>query len=304
LSWFDEQIRQRKQSDQNVFEESIFKMASSVMGVRGAGELKDSRIVTKNAIEDILKYYHMKSAAIPDSVTEPEEQLEYALRPSGIFYRKVKLTGKWYKNAFGPMIVSGSEDGMPTAVFPRAFGGYYYYKSGKKVKINASEANNFSADAVCFYRPLPLKKIGIRDLLVYMKNCLSGGDYAIVIGIALIVMLVGFIMPYLTKSLTGFILESGSAPLLWGTAAFIICASVTSHVITSARDLAVSRIQTKTSLSVESAMMMRLMSLPAPFFRKYSSGSRCQYCRARPSSPAAWQHCASRRSTSRSCASQ
>ena len=51
-----------------------------------------------------------------------------------------------------------------------------------------------------------------------------------------------------------------------------ICASVTSHVITSARDLAVSRIQTKTSLSVESAMMMRLMSLPAPFFRKYSSG--------------------------------
>ena len=242
------------------------------MGVRGAGELKDSRIVTKNAIEDILKYYHVKSAAIPDSVTEPEEQLEYALRPSGIFYRKVKLTGKWYKNAFGPMIVSGSEDGMPTAVFPRAFGGYYYYKSGKKVKINASEANNFSADAVCFYRPLPLKKIGIRDLLIYMKNCLSGGDYAIVIGIALIVMLVGFIMPYLTKSLTGFILESGSAPLLWGTAAFIICASVTSHVITSARDLAVSRIQTKTSLSVESAMMMRLMSLPAPFFRKYSSG--------------------------------
>lgn len=85
-------------------------------------------------------------------------------------------------------------------------------------------------------------------------------------------MLVGFIMPYLTKSLTGFILESGSAPLLWGTAAFIICASVTSHVITSARDLAVSRIQTKTSLSVESAMMMRLMSLPEPFFRKYSSG--------------------------------
>ena len=242
------------------------------MGVRGAGELKDSRIVTKNAIDDILKYYHMKTASMPDSITEPEEQLEYALRPSGIFYRKVMLSGKWYKNAFGPMIVSGREDGMPIAVFPRAFGGYYYYKSGRKVNINASEANSFSDDAICFYRPLPQKKIGIRDLLVYMKNCLNSGDYAIVIGIAVIVMLIGCVITYLTKALTGFVLESGSVPLLLGTSVYIVCASVTSHVITAAHDLAVSRIQTKTSLSAEAAMMMRLMSLPAPFFRKYSSG--------------------------------
>ena len=272
MSWFDEQIRQRKQNDQNVFEESIFKMASSVMGVRGAGELKDSRIVTKNAIEDILKFFHFKSATIPDTLTDPEEQLEYAMRPSGIFYRKVLLSGKWYKNAFGPMIVFGREDGMPVAVFPKALGGYYYIKGGKKIGINAAEARGFDSDAICFYRPLPQKKIGIRDLLIYMKNCLGTGDYAIVIGIALVVMLVGLVMPYLTKLLTGFVLESGSMSLLWGTAAFIVCASVASHIITSAHELTVNRIQTKTSLSVESAIMMRLMSLPAPFFRKYSSG--------------------------------
>ena len=242
------------------------------MGGRGAGELKDSRIVTRDAIDDILKYYHMKSAPIPDSVTEPEEQLEYALRPSGIFYRKVRLSGKWYMNAFGPMIVSGREDGMPTAVFPRALGGYYYNKGGKKVRINASEAKNFAEDALCFYRPLPLRKIGIRDVMIYMKNCLGTGDYALVIVTALIVMLAGLVIPYIARSLTGFVLESGSASLLWGTAVFIFCAAVTSHIITSARDLAVSRIRTKTSLSVEAAVMMRLMSLPAPFFRKYSSG--------------------------------
>ena len=56
MGWFDEQIRQRKLSDQETFEESIFRMASVVLGKQKAGSLDDQRIVTKAAIDDILKY--------------------------------------------------------------------------------------------------------------------------------------------------------------------------------------------------------------------------------------------------------
>ena len=34
MGWFDEQIRQRKGSDQEVFEDSIFRLASVVLGRR------------------------------------------------------------------------------------------------------------------------------------------------------------------------------------------------------------------------------------------------------------------------------
>ena len=61
MGWFDEQIRQRKLSDQEIFEDSIFRMASVVLGQSGAGSLNDDRIATKAAIDDILKYYHYKS---------------------------------------------------------------------------------------------------------------------------------------------------------------------------------------------------------------------------------------------------
>ena len=44
MSWFDEQIRQRKESDQEVFEDSILRMASIVLGKRNAGILEDKRI--------------------------------------------------------------------------------------------------------------------------------------------------------------------------------------------------------------------------------------------------------------------
>ena len=32
MGWFDKQVRQRKMSDQGVFEDSIFRMASVVLG--------------------------------------------------------------------------------------------------------------------------------------------------------------------------------------------------------------------------------------------------------------------------------
>ena len=51
MSWFDDQIRMRKQKDQEVFEDSIFRMASVVLGKPGAGALNDERIVTKAAID-------------------------------------------------------------------------------------------------------------------------------------------------------------------------------------------------------------------------------------------------------------
>ena len=73
MGWFDEQIRQRKLSDQEIFEDSIFRMASVVLGKQRAGILDDERIVTKAAIDDILKYYHYKPAEIPDTVRDADE---------------------------------------------------------------------------------------------------------------------------------------------------------------------------------------------------------------------------------------
>ena len=108
MNWFDEQIKQRKRSDRELFEDALFDMASVVLGARAAGELKDRRIVTKAAIDEVLKYYHLKPAEFSDTPVEPVEQLEYALRPHGLMYRSVILSENWYRDAFGPMIVRGS----------------------------------------------------------------------------------------------------------------------------------------------------------------------------------------------------
>ena len=274
MGWFDEQIRQRKLSDQEVFEDSIFRMASVVLGKRSGGALNDERIVSKAAIDDILKYYHYKAPEIPDSVRDPEEQLEYCMRPRGLMRRNVRLEKGWYKDSYGPLLAFRDADGKPVALLPKPFSGYWFTDpdTGAKTPVNRITAEQFNPDAICFYRPLPLKKLGIPDLVVYMKNCLSTGDFVLIIALTLLVTLFGMPMLHITRILTGTVVESGSTPFLIGTAVFMVCAIISEQLITAVRELMMNRIEIKTSLSVEAAMMMRMMNLPASFFRNYSSG--------------------------------
>ena len=126
MGWFEEQIRQRKQNDQEAYEDAIFEMASAVLGKREAGILTDKRIVTQAAIDQVLKYYHFKPTEVPEKIKEPEERLEYALRPYGLMYRNVTVSGMWYRDAYGPMLVRRREDDIPVVLLPRAWRGYYW----------------------------------------------------------------------------------------------------------------------------------------------------------------------------------
>ncbi len=274
MGWFDEQIRQRKLSDQEILEDSLFRMASAVLGKQRAGLLDDERIVAKAAMDEILKYYHYKPTEIPNDIRDFDEQLEYCLRPHGIMRRSVQLEEGWYRDAFGPMLAFRKEDGAAVALLPKPFIGYRFRDpvSGETVNLNARTAEQFDREAICFYRPLPLKKLGIPDLIVYMKDCLSVGDYAFLLALTLAGTLLGLMLTSITRALTGFVLESGDMALLMGTAVFMISVIFSTQLIGAAQSLMMNRLEIKTSLAVEASMMMRVMNLPANFFRQYSSG--------------------------------
>lgn len=74
MGWFDEQIKLRKQSDDDAFADSFVKMAGAVMGEKVLASLNDDRIVAKNEIDEILKFYHVKSREVPDSIEDMNEQ--------------------------------------------------------------------------------------------------------------------------------------------------------------------------------------------------------------------------------------
>ncbi|HAM15215.1 MAG TPA: NHLP family bacteriocin export ABC transporter permease/ATPase subunit, partial [Eggerthellaceae bacterium] len=273
MGMFDDQIRQRELGDQEQFEDSILRMASAVVGGHAAGSMASGRIVSKEAVDDILKYYHISPRDIPAGITDPDEQMEYALRPHGIMQRMVELPEGWYKDAFGPLIAYGADDGAPRPLFPKPYVGYWFRdETGRKVTVNARNAKTFAPEARCFYRPLPLGRIGIPDLISYMRQCLNAVDFALLVVITLLVTLVGMLLPPIVKVLTGYVASTGSYAVLWSTAAFLLCTAFSQQMVTASREIAVNRIRTKMSTSVAAAFMMRILSLPATFFRNYSAG--------------------------------
>ena len=274
MGWFENQIEERRSNDQQLLEESFAKVAGVVLGYRTAEKIIDERIVTKGAIDEILKYYHHKPIDVPDTVKTADEQLDYCLRPYGLMRRAVELTEGWYKDAYGPMLAFTKEEGMPVALLPGTASGYVYTDpgTGKRMKLNASTADLFETDAICFYRPLPQKSLGIPDLLIYMKRCISLRDTVWILGSYFAVVLIGLLMPRITKALTGPVLASGQGSALIGVAVCIICVSLSAQLISSVSAIAQSRLTTKTSLGVQASMIMRLLTLPASFFRQYSPG--------------------------------
>ena len=275
MGWFDEQIRQRKLADDAAFEESFAQIADSILGTKLSKVFSDDRIKAKNAIDEILKYYHIKpKEEIPESLTDVNEQLEYIMRPHGIMRRVVKLTDGWYKDAVGPMLGVRLDNNQVTALIPTGLVGYSYYdaETGKLIKINRRNAGIIDKEGLCFYRSFPLRKMGIPDLLKFITDNLSVADM-VLFGIAtLIVTLVGMLEPKIAAYLTGDVIQIKKESLLFAISIFYICVIISKLLLDSMKSILNSRIMTKIDLNVVSATMMRILSLPAKFFKKYSSG--------------------------------
>ena len=274
MGWFSEQIKQRMESDQNILEDSFFRMASVVMDKWNAERLEDERLIAKESLEEILKYYHFKAIEVPDSIKDVEKQMEYVLRPTGLMIREVKLEENWQNNAYGPMLGYLRESGATVALLPGTVTGYYFRDpaTGKKTRVTRKNAQIFSRDAICFYQPLPMKKIGVPDLLLFMKKNISTGDLILIVLATLACTLVGFIEPRVYNLVTGKILSSRNMPLLMGMAVFLLTSAFANQLIELVRNLLMERINTKTSVAVEASVMMRILSLPVSFFRQFSSG--------------------------------
>ena len=274
MSWFDEQIHHRDLSDQEIMEDSLLHIASSVLGRGKARKLQNKQNAAKDALEEILKYYGIQSAGIPEEMTELEDQLEMYMQPHGLMWRRVELTGKWYRDSMGPILAFRKDTGHTAALLPGPLFGYYYRDpdTGITHRVGKSNASQFTEEGLCFYSSLPLKKLGVRDLLIYMKDRLDAEDFFIFFALSLSVTLLGMLLTNITRALTGFVLESKDIPLLMGTAVFMISTVFASVLITTAKSMMMSRINLKASVSMDAAMMMRIMQMPPRFFRQYSSG--------------------------------
>ncbi|MDO4483435.1 MAG: ATP-binding cassette domain-containing protein [Clostridia bacterium] len=273
MSWVEEQIKQRIHRDNQLYDDAMARMDAMAEGKPYTGSAPGSRELVGQAMDEILRYYHVKPPEIPDSITDTEEMLEYLLRPSGIMHRTVSLTGDWYTHATGAMLAA-TQDGTVIALIPGRARGYYYRESatGKRIRITKANADTIAAPAICFYQPMPQEKMTAADYVLYLFRQLQLKDFLRMAAATLLMTLLGLLIPVVTAFLYSKVLADKSIALLAGAVLSMLCVRLAMALIDLVKRIMLTDITAGISSAAESALMMRLLSLPASFFKQYGAG--------------------------------
>ena len=277
MGWFDEQIKERRKRDQDNFADAMDEISSVItrkqMGSGARNMEANERSQVEGAVGQILEYYHLKPRELPESIKSFQDQLEYLCRPYGIMRRTVKLEKDWYKNAVGAYLGT-TKDGSKVALIPNRFGGYHYVDSrtGRRVSINRQVAQQLEAEALCFYKPFPMKKLSIPVLMRYILESVPAADYTRALVMIGLTTLVGMFAPRITHLLFEKVVPSGTMRLLWAVIVFSVCVDISTQLLTTIKTLVDESIGTQMSISVQAAVMTRVISLPPDFFKKFSAG--------------------------------
>ena len=270
----DDQIKRRLSADEDAFSDAFVNLSEVVTGTKLFDLFSVKKAATStHALAAVLEYYGIqKTIDIPDSVTDPNDRLNYVIEPEGIMRRSVTLEGKWYRDAFGAFI--GTLDDHTTIALIPGFRGYSWVNSvtGERVRITAKNAGRIDRDAICFYPPLPQEKITVRDLIRHVVRSLSLSDFIRIVLCTLAVTLISMVTPKVTQYIyNNLVLQPKLLPLA-ATAVLLMCATLSAALLNAAKAISLSAVSTKTDAAVTGAIMMRVLHLPTSFFKEVPSG--------------------------------
>ncbi|HTX03849.1 MAG TPA: NHLP bacteriocin export ABC transporter permease/ATPase subunit [Candidatus Acidoferrales bacterium] len=187
--------------------------------------------------------------------------------------RRVALRGRWWHSDQGPIL--GTCDGKPVALLPAITGRRYVMVDpelpAKRRLVDDALARRIETNGWIFIQTLPTRPIGVRDLI---RVALPGshGDLFGIIVFGIIAGLLGTVPPLAIGIVYGAIIPNGLRGSIGLIALALVLTGAAATVVELVRNLLVLRFQTRTSGKAQAAVMARLLSLPAGFFRRFAIG--------------------------------
>jgi len=272
LSIFESQIFKRKAQEDVALKEAM-REAVSEMGLRG-GENR-TRHSDRDAVRLLLDALDIREYRLEDDeLRSQEEQLRDILTAEGILMRRIRLSGKWWKETFGP-ILGHDKQGNIVALLPSHWGTGYSFidQNGRKTKVNSRvNSSQLSPDAICFTKPMPTEVNSVGRFLSYGLKSLPKSDILFLLIAGIAVLLFGMFTPFVNKLLFDTIIPSGMVGDLWPVAALLIGAAVGMALFRLTRDLMVVRLRDHFEVNMQHALVSRLFMLRPDFFWTHASG--------------------------------
>lgn len=212
------------------------------------------------------------SASIRAASTIKDRVVSIA-RASDLRHRVVALKGKWWVDASGPLLAFRDNDNRPVALLPAADRGYQLYDpvEHSTIRLSGEVALSLNGFAYTFYRPLPSRKISIWDLLLFgMRD--AKRELLTILFMGICGGLMGMVLPIATGIIFDSIIPGAQRGQLLQICAFLVIVAIATSLFTLVQNFAMLRLEGKMGASLQAAVWDRLLRLPVPFFRRYTSG--------------------------------
>ena len=230
--------------------------------------------------------------ALPEEATDAVEELALT---AGMRSRRVILDSGWWKQAAAPMLarvgdrrrVNRGEQPPQSpslasgtgwvALLPQARGGYRmlaaYPDENTVVEwpVDAKVASRLAPFAFTFHPRFAPRTLDAKDILRF-AFAQGGRDLGLLLMAGLIAALIGLLTPVATGWLIDRAIPSGSGATVGGVIAALGLAGLALIALDILRSFAVLRFEARIGVAMQAALVDRVISAPARFFRAFSSG--------------------------------
>lgn len=195
-------------------------------------------------------------------------------RASRIRIREVALTGQWYKQDCGPILGYLEEDDRPIALIPASPKKYimHDFALGEKKVVDRETALSIKRFGFVFYRPFKNEKITFKEIISFGYQSCWKRDLMMIVIMGILGGILGTAIPLATGIVFSSIIPEGQRGQLLQITFFLGASALASMLFHLVRSIAVLRIEGRMEGSLQAAVWDRLLSVPVPFFKQFSSG--------------------------------
>lgn len=222
-----------------------------------------------DGINAVLKFMHEKQRVDPELPLS--EQLQYIEERLQIKMRYAELEAGWWETAVVPMLVK-TLDGHWKVVIPNTDGTCFWIEDGKKHRVTAKAAQQFTNSAMCFYKGMKSGKVTAGELLLFMARSSSSMDKVSVATISVLTILIGMLLPWINSFIFAYVIPTGEQSEVWAMTALILSAAAIGAVLKLMQSLILTNFMLRTSVYLQSGIFSRLLTLPTGFFKEIRSG--------------------------------
>ncbi len=272
MAIYIKQINKRRQLERSLLAEALDR------GAQRLGFLRRKKAIpqtSQSALRQILDALGIKDYDLEENdIVSPEEQLTGILRPRGILMRRIRLTGEWWRECVGPLL-GYAKDGQLLALTPTSSGLGYHYRDRDGIIRNIGKKEmeqELKPIALTFTKPLPLRALGIKDLINFAWDVVSGPNALMLCLAALVVVLLGMFTPMANKLIFDTVIPTGDAADLLPITGLLLGATIGTMLLTLTRNLYITRVQHIVDLHTQNSIMARTFLLSPTFFSKNASG--------------------------------